>query len=323
MPSHRPIIAERHRRHGFNLIATIAGFWLLAGIPAMANTFGVSLSSTGSAGDACQLPAQIDAEGFSSGSLTGNYSLNYSGSAVGYNNGYPNSPTDATATGCVYSPVFANVSANGTAALGVLKASAAADMTSPLVFAQAGITEGWNDTFTAVSGGTYVITFSLNAIDNASPVCPEYPGPLTSVIFGNEVLIPGTNFTGLANWNYNDCNASTQEPYAYGATALNSDTVQVTIGLAAGAKFTVSSSLQIGASAGYAGQSSSVNASNTAYADIVGENGATYTSASGATYSYSDSGTPEPASWLLAGSALAAAALRVRRRFRPGRPAAA
>lgn len=94
-----------------------------------------------------RLPAnpQIDAEGFSSGALTGNYSVSYSGSAVGYNNGYPDSLTNPTASGCVFSPVFANVAASGTAALGVLKASASADMTAPLVGASAAVTEGYKD----------------------------------------------------------------------------------------------------------------------------------------------------------------------------------
>jgi hypothetical protein len=179
---------------------------------------------------------------------------------VGYNNGYPNSLIDPTASGCLFSPVFANVATSGTAALGVLEASASADMTSPLIQAGANITVGWSDTFTTLSGGTYLLTFNLNVYDSVSPsLCPG-GNPLTRVIYGNEVLIAGTNYTGLADWDYNDCNASTQEPYAYGSTALNNDTVPVTLSLGAGATFTVSSSLELEAGAG-SGESSLVDGS--------------------------------------------------------------
>src|SRR5580698_2148403 len=200
----------------------VAGLLLCA--PAAASSFGVSLSARGGAGDACASQPYINNEGFSSGSLSGSYSVSYSGSAVGYDNSYPYPQPGPE--GCQYSPAFANVSASGTAALGILRASASSDMGDVgLVSANADIAEGFNDSFTSLTGGTYVFTFNLNAIMTASPACPGGNGN-TRVVYS----VGTTGFNGEvdadADWSYSECTGNTGPYQTYGdANVINPDKV--------------------------------------------------------------------------------------------------
>lgn len=67
-----------------------------------------------------------------------------------------------------------------------------------------------------------------------------------------------------------------------------------------GSTFGASASLELNAGAGN-GQSSQVDASDTAISDIVGVNGATYSSLSGVTYDASDAPEPGTIGLMLAG----------------------
>jgi len=293
--------------------------WLMLCTPAMASTFGVSLSASGSAGDACQLAPQIAAEGFNSGNLTSSYSLSYTGSAVGYDNSFPYPAPGPE--GCVYSPAFAHVNDSGVAALGVLMASASADMeTVGLLQAAGSIGDGFFDTITAVTGGTYVVTFELNASESGS--CPG--GGQSSVLNASATVTGAFLFDEYAHWNNTDCTGSTAPYQTFGPVdVINSYTVELPVTLSAGGSFGVSASLYAGAGVGF-NESAAVGASETtpqeggclgsgaacATLTVTGLNGATYTTASGVTYGSSDPSAPEPASCLLIGCALAALGLR-------------
>ena len=180
-----------------------------------------------------------------------------------------------------------------------------------LVGAGASATVGWSDTFTAVTGGTFEMIVSLNADVTATPSCPS----------GNNLAHVNYNFNeygpynqqDIADWTETDCNTAAGPTYLYGSTTeLSSNTVELFESLSAGQSFTVSASLMAQAGAGL-NQSSDANASDTATLSVIGLNGATYSSASGVTYDFSDA--PEPSSWLLSGGGLAALGLRFRRRF--------
>jgi hypothetical protein len=279
---------------------------LLVSAPSMASAFGVTLNASGSAGDACQAQPQIGEEAFNSGSLSAGNSLIYSGSAVGFDNGWPG-PVNSGLSGCVFSPIFANIGASGTAAFGSLQASVSAEMGSVgLVGANAGIGESFFDTITSISGGTYVITFQLDPRDDGSPICG---GPSTRVRAG-AVITGAFEFQQKAEWDYSNCADPGPFQLYGGAVAIdNGSGARMSITLGAGGTFGISGSLQLNAGAGV-NQSSSVDEGDPAIMTIAGVNGATYFSASGTNYS-----APEPALWLGAACCLAALAfLRGRRR---------
>ena len=259
---------------------------LLPGFPAAgAALSGVTLSGHGGAGDACTGIYQAE-EGFGSGNLSAASFLTYAGSAVGLDNGWPGG-------GCAASPVFAHVSASGSAQPGLLRADAAADMESvALLSASSDIIVTYFDKFTSITGGTYLFTFSFNGSLSATPACP---GSALSRVVYDTTLAANLVFSRV-NWTEDSCTPNAPVQVYGGYTLINSDTVQVTVGMARGGTVTVSSSLEAKASAGL-GQSGEANFSDTAVLDVVGLNGATYSTASGVVYDATDA--PEPESWAL------------------------
>ena len=270
--------------------------WLLFCTPALADSFGVSLNAEGAAGDACSGIYKTDETITTGGTLQAASYLQGSYSAVGFDNGYPNAPPpNDTATGCQYSPVFAHIGASGVAQLGQLEAGANADMENTGVLqANSAITTGWDDTFTAVTGGTFELTVGLNAGVNASPSCPA-GNNLAAVTYSVTERGPFQQ-VDQANWDVTDCNPSAAPTGVGSYTIVNNGTVDLFVTLDAGQTFTVNASLEARAGAGF-NQSADADASDTAIVDVVGLNGATYSSASGTTYDLSD--TPEPESWAL------------------------
>jgi len=293
---------------------TCAGLVLFCA-PAVAGTVGLTLTGSGSSGDACTPDTpQSAAESFSY-SDSGLSPLSDSGSATGYNNG----------SGCANSAVYGNSSTSGSAAFGALSASSSANMQQYLVGSGASDNSGWYDVLTAVSGGAYLVTItSINTV-SASPGCPVVDGD------GNPTATSQTGFSlnnqiggiqGIADWATSDCTPTLGPTYVYGpGDVLNNQTVTFLDGVGAGNTFdlsagvTASTSLEGdilgGAGPGYLPSTASSDTS--VIVTVVGMNGATFTSASGADYNPADA--PEPASWLLAGCGLALLGLRAWRRL--------
>jgi hypothetical protein len=290
-------------------LAPVCIGWTLFCAPAMAGSFGLSLSGSGGSGDACVAGTpQSAAEGFSY-SDSGTNPLTDMGSDVGYNNG----------SGCQNSAVYGTSSAAGTAAYGVLTATANASMAQYLVESGGSDTSGWNDTITAVSGGNYLITVeSINTV-NGVPSCPMVDGS------GNSTATSQTGFSAsnpiggtfaIADWQTSDCTPTSAPTYIYGSgNKINNQTVQFTDGLAPGGYFTLGASIMAGT--GIEGDvtpgndyPATASASANLIVTVTGLNGATYISASGNVYDASS--TPEPASWLLAAAGFVAMALRIR-----------
>lgn len=291
-------------------LASIFIGWLLFCTPAVAQSSYVSLLASGAAGDACSGIYNTEETISSGGTLTSSSSLQESYSAVGLDNGYPNAPPpNDTATGCQYSPVFAHIGASGLAQFGLLEASANADMeTTGLLQANSGITVGWFDTFTAVTGGTYELLVGLNGSVSANPTCPG-GNPLASLTYSVTERGPFQQ-VDEANWNLTDCYPSAAPTGVGDYQIVDEGDIDLFVTLSVGQVFTVSGSMQTRAGAGL-NESSIADASDTATVSVVGENGATYSTASGTDYD-----TPEPASWVLVSSGLAALGLTLRSGFK-------
>jgi hypothetical protein len=170
----------------------------------------------------------------------------------------------------VYSPAFAHVKDSGTAALGVLMASASADMeTVGLLQAAGSIGDGFFDTITSVTGGTYLVTFVLNASESGSS-----PGGGQSSVLNASATVTGAFlFQEYAHWNNTDCTGCTAPYQTFGPVdvinvdvinvdVINSYTVELPVTLSAGDSFGVNASLYAGAGVGF-NESAAVGASET------------------------------------------------------------
>ena len=276
---------------------------------ARASGYGVSLSANIGAGDACQTQPFIAAEGFTYSQSLSNVpgSLSFSGVVDGYDNAYPD-PTNPALLGCQYSPVFATTDYMGLAEVGLLRASLDADMpaTPPGVESDGGyVGTSFTDTITAVSGGTYLVSFSLYLTVGTQPGCQN----LTEVQWGSQILNSGGFVIGSAGANSSGCSGPPGITSTFGpVTGLGTPTAVYTLHLSAGDTVGISEGLTIHDGAGY-GQSSFVDAADTSFVDIVGVNGATYNSAAGVTYDFTE---PEPATWMLLAAGLGLARLSAR-----------
>ena len=285
------------------------GFLLLCG-RATAGSYGVTLSASGGAGDACSPPYSI-AEQFSQPLESSGIGLEYAGSAVGYDNGYVAGPGQ---TGCPYSPVFASSGVNASAALGSLTATATAGMTGMAVTPpSASVTDTWDDIFTATSGGNYLLTFTISDSTTASQSCASNGGSWQAQVSYYAIVTnlgPPSQQVAEASWNDTDC-APNAGPAIGSGTVVSSttNTVQFEISEAAGATFSVNAQLmaQAGMRQTVGLPDSVVANANAGPFGITGLNGATWSDASNTVYS------PEPGSWLLAVCGLAALALLGRR----------
>jgi hypothetical protein len=260
---------------------------LLLASPAMAS--GVSLSVYGNGGGACYQPYAGE-ESFGSGNLSGSTYLSYSGSAIGFDNTYPG--------GCPNSPIEGHWSASGTAEPGLLKASAHADGELQTNFGFGDATVNYSDTFTAISGGTYLLTFTLDGSLSASPACP---GGVTTDMDFTTYLSAGNTF-GRITWDSSDCSPNTPVNVYGNYTLINPDEVVFPVYEPAGGSFNISGGLHVHAGLGGYNATDDASYGDTAILDITGQNGATYSMASGVTYDATDA--PEPATWLLAAFAL-------------------
>ncbi len=204
--------------------------------------------------------------------------------------------------------MFATVSASGGAALGSLGISAMASTFGAVIGAGGSITASWNDTFTAVNGGNFLMT--VNFSDSLSGACllGGAGGTASDYFRANGVFEQAE----IASWNNSTCSPNAA-PYLYGNTnQLSYGEVQLTIYAPAGTSFTVSETAQVQVNTGYGQPMYYGESASASVADpftIVGLDGATYTSASGTTYD-----APEPPSlvWFCAALGLLVVIRRVR-----------
>jgi hypothetical protein len=274
------------------------------GTEAMAGSFGVSLSANGSSGDACN-PPYSNEEGFGSGNLSNPYGLTYSGAATGFDN----------ASGCQNSPVVGTSTASGSASLGVLKLSTFATETiNNGLGGGANIIVGWNDTFTALTSGNFLITLDLNVSLGASPACTANGnGPASYLLYNVNEYGPYEQ-QDYVHWDDTNCTGDISPTATGGSiTVISTNLATMEAYLSAGQSFTVVASLQGNSSLiGAQNASAFVDAGDTAIADVVGLNGATYSTASGTVYDATDA--PEPSELVMMAGGLVLLGKMLRRR---------
>lgn len=250
--------------------------------PAIASTYNVSISGYGEGGSACNGPYASE-QSFGSGNLSGTTRLSYIGSGVGLEDGAP--------PNCTPSPVIGHFSASGLAEQGLLQASAAADGSANMNFGFANITVGYQDTFTSISGGTYLFTFALSPAVTANPVCEG--GGVSAYVVYNTYFSAGNTFARVT-WDQSDCQPNAPVG-VYGAyTQINPYEVLLPVTMGPNQSFLITSSLQaFGGVPTYNGTASS---SDIAVLDVTAVNGATFSTASGSAY---NAQLPEPAAWMM------------------------
>ena len=152
-----------------------------------------------------------------------------------------------------------------------------------------------------------MMTVELDASETATPSCAGGT-PVANMLFNFSEKGPFQQQDGAA-WNRTDCHPNAAPSLGGTYTVINNNTVEFFETLGAGQSFTVTVGLEARAGAAL-GQSTLVDVGDTASVSVVGLNGATYSSASGITYDFTNA--PEPGPWMLVASGLATIGLRRR-----------